>query len=686
MNKLRVCVAGLSVIALTAAATAAEHPAPRRAIGAAWATGVPGLEVRPLPNYSFDWQRPVEGGDGGAIPVMYCFDPSQPPSQEVMQMVEAAIRGYAGRYNANASWSSNPGTPITLTWSFVPDGVQINDNFSNSQSNLFSRMDQLFGAANRAVWIAQFEASFNRYSEISGVRYVRVQSGANPWDDGASWGAGRSSVRGDIRIAMKPLDGGSGVLAYNSFPTNGDMVLDSSENWASSANSYRFLRNIIMHEHGHGLGFSHVCPIQQTKLMEPFYTSSFDGLQQDDIRGVHENYGDVNEPNNSSGVATALGSVTTSQVFGNVPSPTPAAAATFSLDRPQDQDWFVFSSPTPRLFTITAAPVGTTYTDVDQNANGSCQNSGNVTQALSIANLRLTVYAANGSNILRTAASTGAGEAETVTSLLIAAGDAYIRVDSNQNFNETQLYKLTVTPQLAPLFAFASDGVFTDKVRIDWSAVPDAAIYRVNRGVLPDGSDASPIANVTTTFYEDTDVIPGQTYYYTLEAHQGDFQLRQFAGPESGFAAVPANEPPVANAGLDFSVTDNDGNGSELVTLDGSGSSDPDGTIVNYRWMEGPTVLANGASPTAQVTLSVGVHNIILTVTDNDGDTDDDTLVVTVEAGSCPADWDGSGGVDGDDIAAFFADWQVGNADIDNSGGTDGDDITFFFARWQAGC
>ncbi len=53
---------------------------------------------------------------------------------------------------------------------------------------------------------------------------------------------------------------------------------------------------------------------------------------------------------------------------------------------------------------------------------------------------------------------------------------------------------------------------------------------------------------------------------------------------------------------------------------------------------------------------------------------------------ACPADWDQSGGVDGDDIAVFFADWQAGNADIDASGGTDGDDISYFFARWQAGC
>ncbi len=60
-------------------------------------------------------------------------------------------------------------------------------------------------------------------------------------------------------------------------------------------------------------------------------------------------------------------------------------------------------------------------------------------------------------------------------------------------------------------------------------------------------------------------------------------------------------------------------------------------------------------------------------------------LVIDATA-PCPGDWDGSGGIDGDDIVAFFADWQIGEADIDQSGGTDGDDITYFFERWQAGC
>ncbi len=53
----------------------------------------------------------------------------------------------------------------------------------------------------------------------------------------------------------------------------------------------------------------------------------------------------------------------------------------------------------------------------------------------------------------------------------------------------------------------------------------------------------------------------------------------------------------------------------------------------------------------------------------------------------CAADYDQSGGVDGDDIGAFFDDWQAGApcGDVDGSGGVDGDDIPFFFDRWQAG-
>jgi hypothetical protein len=91
---------------------------------------------------------------------------------------------------------------------------------------------------------------------------------------------------------------------------------------------------------------------------------------------------------------------------------------------------------------------------------------------------------------------------------------------------------------------------------------------------------------------------------------------------------TPPNLPPVAHAGPDAVVHDADGNGSEGVTLDGSGSSDPDGFITNYAWREGPAAIASGVMPT--VTLSAGTHVITLTVTDNQSATDDDTVTIIV--------------------------------------------------------
>ena len=55
---------------------------------------------------------------------------------------------------------------------------------------------------------------------------------------------------------------------------------------------------------------------------------------------------------------------------------------------------------------------------------------------------------------------------------------------------------------------------------------------------------------------------------------------------------------------------------------------------------------------------------------------------------SCPADYNNDGGVDGDDVIAFFADWDAGvmDADFNDDGGVDGDDVIGFFGNWDAGC
>lgn len=82
------------------------------------------------------------------------------------------------------------------------------------------------------------------------------------------------------------------------------------------------------------------------------------------------------------------------------------------------------------------------------------------------------------------------------------------------------------------------------------------------------------------------------------------------------------NQPPVANAGQDQTALL-----GTAATLDGSGSSDPDGDTLTYTWTCSFGT-ATGSNPS--VTLPVGSHNITLTVDDGKGGTAQDTVVVKV--------------------------------------------------------
>lgn len=97
---------------------------------------------------------------------------------------------------------------------------------------------------------------------------------------------------------------------------------------------------------------------------------------------------------------------------------------------------------------------------------------------------------------------------------------------------------------------------------------------------------------------------------------------------------TPLNEPPVANAGPDQIVEQESYVGTE-VTLDGSGSTDPDSTegtnddIVAFEWFEGETFLGSGEIITH--TFPLGSNTVTLVVVDSFGETDEDDVIIVVQ-------------------------------------------------------
>lgn len=109
-------------------------------------------------------------------------------------------------------------------------------------------------------------------------------------------------------------------------------------------------------------------------------------------------------------------------------------------------------------------------------------------------------------------------------------------------------------------------------------------------------------------------------------------------GGGGGDNRPPPNQAPTANAGADSTAVE-----GNTVTLSGAASRDSDGTISTYAWSQtaGPDASLSGASAatasfSAPLTDTQYALDFQLTVTDNDGATNSDTVTITIDPSQPP--------------------------------------------------
>jgi hypothetical protein len=100
---------------------------------------------------------------------------------------------------------------------------------------------------------------------------------------------------------------------------------------------------------------------------------------------------------------------------------------------------------------------------------------------------------------------------------------------------------ITAPAPAAPTGVAASDGTYTDRVRITWNASTNATAYEVWRGTSSSSSSAVKITatDVTTTSYDDTTALGGTTYYYWVKAKNSG-GTSGFSASNTGFRAIGA--------------------------------------------------------------------------------------------------------------------------------------------------
>jgi hypothetical protein len=226
----------------------------------------------------------------------------------------------------------------------------------------------------------------------------------------------------------------------------------------------------------------------------------------------------------------------------------------------------------------------------------------------------------------------------TVTGLVQGIYQFELKVTDNNGAVGRDTMQLTVNSativNIPPVANAGLDQTITlpaSTVTLSGSGIDSGGIITIFFWTKISGPSFGSITNASSATTTVTGLVQG-VYKFELKVTDNNGAVGRDTMQVTVNAAVIVNIPPVANAGLDQTIT----LPASTVTLTGSGS-DADGTVTGYLWtkISGPSTfnIVNTASPVTDVSGMVqGVYQFELKVTDNNGAVGRDTMQVTVNA------------------------------------------------------
>ncbi len=174
------------------------------------------------------------------------------------------------------------------------------------------------------------------------------------------------------------------------------------------------------------------------------------------------------------------------------------------------------------------------------------------------------------------------------------------------------------------------------------------------------------------------DLGPNATADQVVQLYDLTVRVGSSPAPPSAIAGVNKRVPAYTKAWFNGSAN--------------SRASEPGATLDNssYDWdLNGDGVFETSDQPRPVFTYTAeGDYLATLRVTDSNGLSATDTILVRVVANACPADFNGVNGVTVQDIFDFLTAWLAGSAsaDFNHANGVTVQDIFDFLTAWLAGC